>query len=181
MNKPRARTITLVWIAVFAYILSACAGNEPNIPTVLQESFANMIPIKDMNKSLTVTILSGNKDEVKSGSAMDIAVENISSNSIYFQNNPSTIKLYAAQNGEWVEIKNNVTYLNYQGEEGFVLSPKNSAANLWTTLVVPSLAISQDTGERQEDLRILIVGEVVLNGQKTGNPVGAYVDTLIVP
>ena len=181
MTNPGIRKITFIWIILLAYILPGCSGNEHSVSSALQESFATMIPVKDMNQSLRVTILYSNQNNPKFVPGMNVVVENMSATPIYFQDNPSPIRLYIAQGDKWIEVKNNATLLSYQGNPGFVLSPKNTAANVWTPPVVPSLAISQDAGKGQEDLRILVIGEVVLNGQKTGNLVGAYVDTLIAP
>jgi len=140
-----------------------------------------MIPVKDMNQSLRVTILYSNQNNPKFVPGMNVVVENMSASPIYFQDNPSPINLYIAQEGKWKEIKNNATLLSYQGNEGFILSPKNTQANVWTPPVVPDLETTQDTGKGQVDLRILVIGEFMLNGQKTGIPVGAYVDASIVP
>jgi len=105
MTNPGIRKITFIWIILLAYILPGCSGNEHSVSSALQESFATMIPVKDMNQSLRVTILYSNQNNPKFVPGMNVVVENMSATPIYFQDNPSPIRLYIAQGDKWIEVR----------------------------------------------------------------------------
>ena len=73
--------------------------------------------------------------------------------------------------------KNQVTYY---GDDS-ILSPKVQLESEWLTGVRPILEPNIENTGKHEIVSILIVGESMSAGEKTGIPVGAYVDLFMIP
>ncbi len=162
-----------------ACVLPACSGDKPHISNDLQKSFTETIAVSDLNQSLQVRLWSDDVNEPRFGRLMNMDVENISDKPIYFSVNPAPIRLFILQGGKWMQIGNDVTFISSSGGDGFVLSSKAEGSNMWAAGAVPALGSVGNIGKERLILRILAIGEFMVNGQRTGARVGAYTDAFI--
>jgi len=164
-------------------ILSSCGTPQPGISRDLQKSFETMFPDVEMNTYLRIQIIKGN--EHKFGSDVHILVENVSQKAIYFSTDTKApwIKILVASDNHWIEVPNPTTYFSITGGNGYILFGKHDAEhpNLFTTSVRPMLTSDLENIERQVPVRIVVLGELMSNGERTGVPAGAYVDLLMEP
>lgn len=168
-------------VAIISILIStiwSCSNSEASTLNTLQEdSFLNSISINDMNNSLHIEVTYDDYNEYKLGSAVDVLVNNVSNQEIFLPTDSSVLKTFVAKNNNWVEVKNNVTYFG----NGSILYPKGNIGTEWLTAVRPVLEASLGNIEDQVSVRILVVGEFMSNGKKTGEPVAAYVDLVMKP
>jgi len=172
----------IAFAVMFALVLSlyGCMGNQIKISDDLQLSFFRLIPVADLNKSLRVTIIPDGQNENKFGSDIEIHVENLSEQHIFFTGDASLPRVFIIRENKWTEIKNHNDYYG----DGWELSPKGERypnPSLFATWVRPILEPNLENKRQQEIVRILIVGELAHDKQETGIPVGAYVDLLVNP
>ena len=173
---------TLVLIASLTFVLCSCTNNQPTIPGDLQKSFDKMFPFSNMNTYIQIKLNSN--ERLKFGSDVNILIENLSDKSIYFSTSTSTIfvRVFMIQENKWVETLNRTTYYSITGGNGYILSPIGSEQpHLFTNSVRPELGQNLKDNNRQQIVRILVIGEQLLNGKKTGIPVAAYLDIFMEP
>jgi hypothetical protein len=180
MKSPIIKT--MVVIAILSQIIFSCSSNQPNISNSLQDSFKEMIPINDINTHFHINII--NNEKHKFGSDVNIVIENISDKPIYFSADAQKpfARIFVTRNNKWSEIQNKNLYFALTGGEGSILFPSGSdQPNLFTTSVRPALGPNvKDLGSR-EVVRILVSGELMSDGKKTGILTGAYVDLFMEP
>ena len=128
-----------------------------------------------MNELFQIYLDSPDEKNIKFGSVIKLLFRNVSGQEVFFPVG-YRIKLFVIKNNKWIEIPNTVEYYG----EGSLLQTKSEQAlggriGAWVRPVLPS----EITTEDQEILRILVVGELLTNGEKTGIPIGAYIDFLI--
>jgi hypothetical protein len=169
-------------IVLLTILISGCSTNSPNVTRDMQESFQKLVAINEMNKDLRVTTDISDNNNLHIGSVIHLVIENLSDQPILIPE-PSGIKLFIINDGEWSEINNNAEY--YGNSEGPVLYPHEPSELRYRTstgvspVLKPGTKIS-DKGSKIV-LRILIIGEMLMNGEKTGIPVGAYTDVYLTP
>jgi hypothetical protein len=172
----------VIYMAMIIFILCGCSTQQPAISADLQKSFAEMIPIANLNTHLQVKVIKG--DQHKFGSDVHILVENISDNSIYLSTGIDTlfVKVFVVQDNTWKEIRNDTIYYSITVGDGYILSPaKGEQPNRFTNSVRPMLEPNGQDEGKQEIVRILVVGELMSEGKKIEIPVGAYVDLFMEP
>jgi hypothetical protein len=162
-----------IFLALFLLVLtSACTNNGPAIPSGLQKSFNTMFPIEDINKSVRLSISSLYHDRTI-GSTVYLTLSNQSDNQIRF---PVALglRIFIIEKGVWVEVQNQVSMY---GNE-LVLEPKTDVLMSQAEIDFDPKII--DNGKSIQ-LRAVVIGEKVVNGQKTGIPVAAYIDLTLKP
>ncbi|MFZ5909210.1 MAG: hypothetical protein ACOYYU_04270 [Chloroflexota bacterium] len=157
-----------------------CTHNQPSISKDLQESFQKLIVIEDMNKSLLVSIDASEQRYIKFDTDIRIIIENLSDKKILIPE-PDGIKLLIVRNNEWVEVNDATEY--YGNSEGPVLFPSAplELKSRTTTWIHPYLNPEFDYTKESETLRVVIIGKIISDGEKTGELVSAYADVSIEP
>jgi hypothetical protein len=170
MIKIIERVLTIVLIIV----LSGCAIFLNAASSRMEEEFATIVPIDDLNKSLQLKVY-GNEQTFSFGSDIPLLVYNKSSHRILFGEN-SRIKLFVLHGDEWLEVENEILYTG-----STLLSPQGTPLlDLSNTWVKPAFDKDIVESDKKETLlRIVMIGEVMKNDVQTGELVGAYVDVYI--
>jgi hypothetical protein len=141
----------------------------------MEKKFQNIFPLITMNESFQLKV---NSDEniFKFGSDIPVLFNNKSPYKIFFATD-SFIKLFIIRDNKWLEIRNRNKYSGV-----LVLSSKGtSLSDFNTTGVRPVLDNNIVSEGKEELLRIVMIGELMENGIRTGNFVGAYVDVYVSP
>jgi len=166
--------ISIVLLEVIGY---GCSNSEPKISRDLQESFKNQVPVNDMNKSFCIWVDSSNYAELKFGSDIYVVIENLSDQQIFFPLGYGT-RLFIVRDNKWVEIMNKNEYYG----NGSILFPKGiQLGYLISTGIRPIIGPNIKYEGNQEILRIVIIGELISDGKKTGISAGAYTDVFVNP
>lgn len=158
-------------------IMFGCSPAGPNISDSLEVSFQELIVSNNINKSFQIYIDSNDAENLKYGSDIKIAFKNVSGEDVFFEVGYG-IKLYIIRDNAWVEIQNKNEYYG----EGSILQTKNQQASggrLVTgvrPVLPPGIAPIAD-----EILRIVVIGEILSDGERTGHHAAAYVDLLLNP
>ena len=171
------KIIERVWfIFVLLVVLPGCTNDADRIPSAMEKSLLTTLSITDMNESLQLKV-QGDKTAFGFGSDIPLLIYNKSPHSILFTGG-SHMRLFTVRDGEWVEVKNEITYSGTM-----ILSPQGtSLLDLSNTGVKPAFdeEIRENNGNNML-LRIVMIGEILENDVETGELVGAYVDVSVSP
>jgi len=159
-----------VILALFIMI-SACGKDI----SVQERAFSKIIPAH-LDTGLNLKLL-----EVRDASSMSptitLLIENRSNDQVWFlaPKYGSRLFVYSESDEKWIEIENRIISVT---ESGDILVPKGQGMN-WVAVVsvVPTIS---DT-DKTVTVRVVVVGEVYRDGQRTGEKVGAYTDVTLQP
>ena len=169
--------IVVIYIVLLEVIGYGCSSNKPKISSELQEYFKNQVPVRDLNKNFCIWVDSSNQADINFGSDMNVVIENLSDQQIFFPLGYGT-RLFIVRNNKWVEIMNSNEYYG----NGSILFQKGiQLGDRISTGIRPVLGPNIKDEGHQEILRIVIIGELITDGKKTGISVGAYTDVLVNP
>jgi hypothetical protein len=162
-------------ICLLVFALSGCSNLSAEVPSRMEEEFRTIVAVQDLNKSLELT-LHEDKENFPRGHDIPILVENKSAHFLSFNYTDNYIKLYIIKDGEWVEVKNGLTYSGAK-----TLHPQGAPLlNLDATWARPELDDNLFEDNQTDILvRIVMTGEIVENDTQTGEFVSAYVDVYI--
>jgi hypothetical protein len=170
------------FVILLVILISGCSTNSPNVSSDLQEAFQQKMALEEINTKLRVTVDSSDNKNLRFGSVIHVVIENFSDQNILIPE-PSGIKMFIINDGEWLEINNNAEY--YGNSEGPVLYPYGSNELRYRTSTGVSPVLKPDTVISDPNsniiLRILIMGEQISDSKKTGITTGAYTDVYLTP
>jgi hypothetical protein len=164
---------------IFSIVLIALAGCSINPPAVskdMEKKFQTAIQLTDTNESFQLKV-NGDEKSFRSGSDIQLTINNISPHSIVFPLE-SHIKLLIIKDTEWVQVKNGLTY------SGLLrIAPQGTLLlDTRTTWVEPVLDNNMLKDSKKDMLlRIVMIGEIMKNDVHTGTYVGAYTDVFLNP
>jgi hypothetical protein len=171
------RFVGLALVAILlAFYLGGCSNNQPSISHDMQESFNKIVPDTDLNTHLRLNI--NDQEKANLNKLFELYLINTSDETIYLDAK-QPFRLFIVDNNQWVEIKNKVIYLGRREGGGIYIYPKNSGRDLLGSFVRPELLPGQVIEGDEKILRILVLGETMTDGERTGNLVGAYLDVFI--
>jgi hypothetical protein len=158
--------------------LFGCSIRQPEISNGLQASFQVLVPIDDLNQSVRLTEDLSNQQNIKFDSVIQVLIENVSIRQVYFPLGYG-IKLFIVRNGDWVEIRDKSNYLG----DGALLSPQNNKklTDTTSTRILPDYPSQIKIEGIPVILRIVVIGELLLDINETRVPVGAYIDVIVNP
>lgn len=161
---------------LLAAILCSCIPVRPKVSESLETSFRELMLVDDINKSFQIYIDSTDRESMKFGSDIHVVIKNLSNQQIFFPVGYG-IRLFIIRDSEWVEILNKNKYYG----DGSFLRPKGiqELGDRISTGVRPILPSQIGFEDDQEILRIVMIGELMSDEEKTGIPVGAYTDIFV--
>ena len=174
MNRHFRMVVSLLSAIV---MISGCLPSQPEVSKELEASFRSLVPIDDMNRSIRIRVDTEVQEDLKFGSDIHVVIDNLSDQQIYFPLGFG-IRLFVVGNHAWIEAQDkNTSYgdgslLRARGKEEMA-----SRISTWVRPIFPS----QLNEGQQEILRIVLVGELMADGKRTGVPVGAYTDVFVNP
>jgi len=158
--------------------LCGCAPTQPRTTEYLDVSFRQLIAVDDMNKTFHLIVDKSSQENPKFGSDIQVRIENLSEQEVSFPVDLG-IKLFIVRDNGWLEIQNNNKY--YSIGPALILKRQQETGHRITTGIRPVLPPDAKDARQQEILRIVAIGELISNGEKTGIPVGAYTDMFVNP
>lgn len=157
--------------------LSGCSEPPTAGSKGLEQEFATVIPIVDMNKSLQI-VLNNKETSFKSDSTIEFEIYNKSPNYLHLDYVAHIKLLGSPDRLHWLELKNGFTYAASE----VILSPEGTPLlddqHGWA---IPLLDPMHFKIDRDNLVRIVVIGEIMEGDALTGETVGAYVDVLIEP
>jgi hypothetical protein len=161
----------MLMIVLMLINLPSCSNSSGDVPEDMENEFQAIFPNVEMNKAFLLKVESNEKTH-KFGSDIPLSFKNQSNDTIYFPTD-SFIKIFAVSNGQWIELKNKNTYSG-----NLVLAPQGTPLmddNF--TGVRPELpALGLDGEETAMLIRIVLVGEILVDEVATGQLVGSFID-----
>ena len=136
-------------------------------------TFATLVPVS-MNTGLRLKLLEV-RDASTAAPTITVLIENHSNDRIWFlaPGYGARIFVYSDSSGAWVEVDDRIVSAS---ESEDILVPKGQGMNWGAPLSVgPSIP---DT-RRPVTVRIVVIGEIYRDGQRTGEEVGAYIDVTL--
>ncbi len=159
-------------------IVYGCSSSQPKISETMNISFRELVAIDEMNEYFQISVDSQSQEKLEFGSDIKVVFVNRSDWEIYFPVGYG-IRLFIIENDKWVEIDNND---EYYGDGSLLRSvSEQGIGGRLVTWVRPVLPTDLADEGNPEILRIVMVGELLSAGEKTGIPVGAYVDLFLAP
>jgi len=162
-------------LSILIFIAFGCSNGRLKPLGASRDPFLDLVAINDMNNSLRISIIYDEHTEYNFGLFVDVLVENISDQEIFLPSNSSVLRAFINKDNAWVEVENGAIYLG----NGGILNFKGGVGASWKTLVYPVLGSSLENIGSLTNVRILVVGEFMSKGKKTGKPVAAYVDLIM--
>jgi hypothetical protein len=173
--KLHNQIILLLFLTCLA--TSACTQSHPEISDSLVMAFRDLIEIDSLNESFQISADTSNPKKLMYGSDVSIVFKNISGDEVFFPVGYG-IRLFIIRDKTWVEIPNKNVYYG-DGSWLQTRSDELLGARLGTW-VRPVLPPGVDAAG-QDVLRIVVVGEIPSDQNKTGSYTAAYVDVFISP
>lgn len=171
-------TIKVRYILLLIFLLSSCSQQSTAGSQELEQQFAEVVPISDMNKSLQI-ILSTEETSFKAGSKIDIKIYNKSHHYLYFDNDTDVKLLGSLDQTHWMELEDGIT----DASSDMILSPQGTILlDDQESRVIPIIDPTElNTHSDGVLVRIVVIGEIMENDVLTGKKVGAYVDVIVQP
>ena len=164
--------ILLVFIAV------SCNPANPDVSQDLEDSFRKSVHINNLNVDFLISVELDDGEELENGSDIRVRLENISRHEILFSSALGN-ELYMIENNSWVQVQNLNKY--YGTGSPLILKSEHQIDNKITSGVRPFLPEAINLEGYKAILRILMVGELLEDGARTGTLTGAYADVFIRP
>lgn len=165
---------TLNWLIILILLINACT---PRLVQRVKPQLPDLgIPADEINKRIIIRAPVG-INSFRTNSIMYIEIKLIShevKDELAFNSDFGT-RLYINQDGQWIEIKNNMQYTG--GESQYFLSPTDKEVRPFVNTVLPNLSDYNKT----VDLWIFVIGNIVKNGRVTNNKTGAYIEVELKP
>lgn len=159
-------------------ITYSCAVSYPKVSNNMNENFVEMFKISNVNESFQIRVDSYGSNNLKYGSEIPIIVSNKSDQEIFFQTYRSTIRLFIVRADNWEEIENSVIYYG----DGLILLPKGSQLEDHISISIrPMMRSNMDEPKQKEIMRVVMIGEIISDGQLSGVFTSAYTDVIIGP
>jgi len=167
-------------VASFSLVLwffTACQGTET---IQREEAFAELYPAVSLNQSLKLAnpvLLQDNKPlEFSIGDLVELDLINLSDNVIRFPVDLGLeIYTYDDQTNRWNSVENAVEY-KYDSHY-FLLNSKDTLPFFADVPLYPVLPMQNEPIV----IRVVVIGEVLRNGEPSGEQTGAYVDVTMMP
>jgi len=156
-------------------IIYACSSSQLDNLSPLEESFLKLIAVDDVNNSLHVDIVYDERTEYKYGEDVVILIKNNSSKEIFLPSKSSALRAFVLNGDSWVEVENNIIYLG----NGTILTPSGDAMAELINGIRPVFDPGLDGLEKKVIVRVLVLGEFMLNGEKTGQLVAAFAELIM--
>jgi hypothetical protein len=150
-------------------IFTGCVQHS-RVNDALEKSFKNIVPVDDVNHTLTLKLNPQKENALEIGSNIELVVENISDRPIIFPTGFG-IEIYTIENGNWVDVENRDKIL---GDE---ISLIPGMMNFIGFEVEPMFSETKTN----KFVRIVVVGEFLLDNAKTGARVAAFIDLTLRP
>lgn len=187
MSTIRQSFFSLIVLCIALTVSSGC-GNKSSTPisvvtsTDREIAFATVVPINDMNTSMTMEYSSDyTTNGLKIDSMIVLSVENQSQEAIILpHDNGTRLFVYSEEKANWAEVQNRVTYATsvetLLAPHG-IFDPATNA--IWTNIVY----IIPDVPNEGKPVfvRVVVVGHIYQNGSATDKQVGAYTDIELQP
>jgi hypothetical protein len=167
MKNMKNQIKTLINYIFLLILMVGCrqVSTEPQMPEL-------GIPEDEINSRFLIKAPAG-WNTFKVGKVIVLDVEVTSNDQVEFDY-ANGIRIFALEGNEWIEIQN---LMNYP-EGSILLSPaKGDPFKTGGVGVVPLLEKSND----KVTLRIVLIGTIYKDGQKTNELTAAYVDILLHP
>jgi hypothetical protein len=174
MNTKIFRALLL---STLLFLLEACSPvTIPNPPlNTTPQPFSKLYPLKDMNKSISLTLSPTVKSDLRSGANIFLQVQNLSDQQLWFDSDWQ-LRIYQAVSSSadtWKLVENGVQYAG----QGIVLYPKSGGG----ASTYPIVCIPLVNGSQAAKVRVVVSGQVYKDKNKTGVPVSAYTEMTINP
>jgi hypothetical protein len=164
-------SIRILFLLMCILVLaSACSSDKRPEKEV---AFGEVVPVQGMNERIKLTplVLTGPDKQV---SEIDIDVENISVDAIWFEPDHGVrIWIYDEVKGKWTEVRNKIVFSGV----GAVVEPKGKEPSRTLALIVPDLP----QGNAPITIRVSVMGKVYRDGKITDEDVGGWVDVTLPP
>ena len=154
-------------IISISLILCACTETLPS------DSPIDSVSLDELNQEIILEA-PAEWNSFRVGEAITLSIINISSDPILFDANFGR-RIFVYDNKQWVEKEDQIS--NFHNDE-LVLTPNNSdQTNIYSTSIFPVL----DDVTKKTTMRIFILGNLLINGEKQENITGAYIDITLIP
>ena len=165
----KANTILLILIS---FITISCIDKSTSRK---EELFKRKVPIENINKKIRLSPWEPKKPRI--GEPIDLILDNKSSNIITFTRDYGLkIFTYEYDIEEWMTIENE---LIYTPNENILLFPKS--INKYKSREIVDLSPVIHDKEKPIFIRIVVIGNVINNGEITAEQVAAFTDILVSP
>jgi hypothetical protein len=145
-------------------------------------AFSTLVPVRDMNKSFVVSLDPFSKNTLKNDAFLYLQIVNKSDQEMWFPiDGGIKIYRYISSTNSWEQVINNANYYGngHEIDNGELLFPENSKVGMDSG---PIVCVPKINNLNQSVMiRIVVLGEIFKDNQRTGVPVGAYVDVKISP
>jgi hypothetical protein len=155
----------LLKISLLTLLLIGCS-NKTN--ELREATFSTMFPNVEMNSQAKFWIP---KDKFKTGDSVELTLENISSEDIVFQADPL---IFIFNGNEWLPVEDG---LHFPQPRKIKIPPKNES----DPSILPIVCWPQLQNHDETVIRIVVVGNIIQNGNPTDKQVGAYIDIPLIP
>jgi hypothetical protein len=137
------------------------------------QEFREMTGIQDLNQSLELVLPEGSS--ISTNESFTLLLFNRSNRLIQFTRDHSVRAFIPMNGGGWIEVPNRMRYLG----EGEILAPKGETLSNYVTFV--GLQPEYPPMEAPFVLRVFVSGQILEQGEPTGERAGAYIDLEILP
>jgi len=170
--KNNHEFIDLIWSLFLCIVMVSCSSKNKSESEI---KFEKLFPDVNFNNYIKQTVVR-NEINQNIGSGIYLLLENLSSSKIVFPDDYGVkVFTYSMDNDQWEEIKNDGTYI---AETTPILYPKEKGSLKF--LGVPLFPVVEK-GNRDIDIRIVVVGTVYTGDVSTGERVGSYTDLTLTP
>ncbi len=161
---------------ILTCIICACSNVQlEDDVSPLEKSFLKLIAVDDVNDSLHVDIVYDERTEYKYGDDIVVLIKNTSNQEIFLPSKPSALRAFVLSDNSWVEVKNDITYLG----DGVVLAASEDALSQLINGIRPVINSELEGFGNEVNVRVLIMGEFIVNEKKTGTVIAAFADLVM--
>lgn len=167
--------IAILFLTLWFFISCQASGKIQR-----EEAFTELFPVVSLNQSLRLDIpilLQDNKPlEFSIGDSVELDLINLSDTVIQFPVGFG-LEIYTFNNqaNRWDSVENAVEYKS--NAEYILLDSKDTPTFFRGVGLHPVLSLQNDPIV----IRVVVIGEVLRNGEPSGEQVGAYVDVTMMP
>ena len=156
----------LLFAGIASFIMGCQLGNTSE-RIEQDQAFLDLFETLSMNDHIQLNFpeVFGNPP----ANSVPLALFNNSGETIRISKSDDVKMLAYSDEKEWYEIKNNV---NYHGDTHVTLTPSGSLRHATSVNVYPDVPAE----ERPMQIRVVVIGTIMRDGQLTDEKVGAYLD-----